>query len=128
MEIIFELLLQFLLELFIQGSFELGFRGIVKIFDSGGAAENPWLAICGYVLMGFTAAAISIWLFPLHVLKPPAMQILNLAVTPILLGFLFEFFGRWKAKHEKPRHMVDRFSYGFTFALTMGLVRFLLAA
>jgi len=57
MEIIFELLIQFLLEMFVQGGFELGFRGMLSIFGGFGERKdeerfNPWLAVCGYIFMG----------------------------------------------------------------------------
>jgi hypothetical protein len=60
----------------------------------------------------------------MHLFESPLLQIVNLAVTPILLGFAFEGLGRWRSQHEKPRYAVDRFSYGFVFALVMGLVRY----
>jgi len=128
MEIIFELLAQFVFEIVLQLIFELGGSGIVSLFRKDGATLNPWLAICGYFLMGAIAGGISIWLIPMHLLKSPVLQTLNLAITPIVLGFIFEALGRWKTNHDKPRYAVDRFSYGFTFALTMGLIRYLFAA
>ena len=128
MEIIFELLAELVFEIVLQGIFELGGRGIVSMFRRDDATVNPWLAICGYVFMGAIAGSISIWLIPMHLLKSPVPQILYLAITPIALGCIFEMFGRWKANHDKPRYAMDRFSYGFTFALTMGLVRYFFAA
>jgi len=127
MEILFELLAQLVLEIFVQGIFELGGRGIVAIFRKD-SATNPWLAICGYLVMGAISGAISVWVFPMHLLASPVMQILNLAITPIVLGFIFEAMGRWRSNQDKPRYSVDRFSYGFTFALTMGLIRYFFAA
>ncbi len=127
MEILFELLAQLVLEIFVQGVFELGGRGLVAVFRKD-SATNPWLAICGYFMMGAISGAISVWIFPMHLLGSPALQILNLAATPITLGFIFEAMGRWRTYRAKPRYAVDRFSYGFTFALTMGLVRYFFAA
>ena len=128
MEIIFELLAQLFLEIFVQGAFELGGRGVISFFRKEGETVNPWLAICGYITMGAIAGGVSVWLIPMHLLKAPALQLVNLAITPIVLGFIFEALGRWKSNHEKPRYAVDRFSYGFTFALTMGLIRYFFAA
>ena len=128
MAIIFEFLVQFLIEVLVQGTFEIGGRGLVSIFRKDGTSVHPLLVICGYILMGAIAGGISIWLIPLHLLNLPVLQIINLAITPIVLGFIFEIFGRWKTKKEKPRYAVDRFSYGFTFALTMGLIRYFFAA
>lgn len=128
MEFILELIAQIVLEVAVQGIFELGGRGIVSIFRRDGDTVKPWLAIFGYIAMGAIAGGISIWLIPMHLLKSPALQILNLAITPILLGFIFDALGRWKTNHDKPRHAVDRFSYGFMFALMMGLIRHFFAA
>lgn len=128
MEFIFELLAQIVLEVLVQGVFELGGRGAFALFRKEGLSVNRWLGVCGYILMGATAGGISIWLVPMHLLKSPALQILNLLLTPIILGIIFENMGRWKTKNDKPRYAVDRFSYGFTFALTMGLVRYFFAA
>jgi len=127
MEIIFELLAQFLLELFVQGFFEFGFRGLVSLFRKDNVKVTPWFAIGGYIAMGAIAGGISIWLIPMHLLKSPVLQLIGLAITPIALGFIFEALGRWKTNNEKPRYAVDRFSYGFTFALTMGLIRYFFA-
>ena len=121
-------LIQFVLEGLVQGVFELGGRGIISMFRKSDAPPNPWLAICGYIVMGGTASIISLWLIPMHLLKVPALQLLSLAVMPILLGFIFEGLGRWKTRRDKPRYAVDRFSYGFTFALVMGLIRYFFAA
>ena len=130
MEIIFELSIQFLLEMFVQGTFELGFRGMSFVLGSGEDDQtvNSWLAICGYIFMGAVAGGLSVWLVPMHLLQPPALQILNLAIAPIALGFIFEALGRWRIKTEKQRYAVDHFSYGFTFALAMGGIRYFLAA
>ena len=128
MEIIFELLAQLVLEIFVQGVFELGGRGVISLFRKRVETANPWLAICGYITMGAVAGGISVWLIPMHLLKSPALQLVNLALTPIVLGFIFEALGRWRSNHERPRYAVDRFSYGFTFALTMGLIRYFFTA
>ena len=127
MEILFELILQVFSEALIQGVFELGGRGIVAAVKKDGSPIDRKLAIFGYLVMGAIAGGISIWVLPMQLLNSPLLQILNLAITPILLGFLFELLGRWKTKNEKTRYFVDRFSYGFTFAITMGLVRYAFA-
>ena len=131
MEIIFELLFQLFLELIFHGLFEVfgnGVRrGLTSVPRKDDTPFDPLLEVSLYALMGAIAGGISLWLVPLHLLKSPALQVLSLAITPIILGFLFEGFGRWKTNNDKPRYLVDRFSYGFTFALTMGLIRFFFA-
>ena len=72
MEIIFELLAQLVLEIFVQGVFELGGHGIVSIFRKEGSAVNPWLAICGYIAMGAVAGVISVWIIPCLLYTSPS--------------------------------------------------------
>jgi hypothetical protein len=126
MEILLEFLAELILEVFVQGIFELGGRGVFSTLRKD-SPTNPWLTICGYLLMGVISGAISVWISPMHLLKSPAMQILNLVITPITLGAIFEAMGRWRHNHDKTRYKVDRFLYGFTFALTMGLIRYVFA-
>lgn len=128
MEIIFELLLNSLFEGLLHGLFEFGGRGIMAMFQKDYTPSKRWLSIVGYLLMGAIAGGISIWLMPMHLVKLPVLQLVNFAVTPILLGFVFEALGRWNVKNEKIRQPVDRFSYGFTFALAMGIVRYAFAS
>jgi hypothetical protein len=128
MEIFFEILAQFVLEIVVQGVFEIGGHGIASRCSRDSVNVNPWLAICGYIAMGAIAGGVSIWLIPMHLIQSPAFQIMNLAVAPITLGLIFEALGRWKTNQNKPRYFVDRFSYGFTFALIMGLIRYFFAA
>ncbi len=129
MEILFELLFEFLiqlfLEVFVQGAFELGVRGIAKRVR-GEKPANPWVALGCYAAMGLLAGGVSVWILPMYLLDSPLLQLVNLAVTPIVLGLAFEGLGRWRSKRDKPRYAVDRFSYGFVFALVMGLVRYFL--
>ena len=125
-EILFELVVQFVVEVIVQGGFELGFRGLVEPFRKD-RRPNVWLGLIAYTCMGAISGVISIWLIPMHVIKHPILQYAHLAVTPIALGFAFEWLGRRRESKGKPKMLVDRFSYGFVFALTMGLIRFWLA-
>jgi len=91
-------------------------------------SPNRERLLCGYLLMGAISGIISVSVFPMHLFVSPVLQILNLAITPLVLGSIFEATGRWRSNHDKPRYSVDRFSYGFTFALTMRLIRYFFAA
>ena len=127
MEIIIELLLQFLGELVMQATFELGFHGLVEPFRKK-RPVNVLLALFGYVLLGAISGSISIWVLPNHLIANPLVQYVNLAITPIALGFTFRWLGNRRQAKGKQKRLLDRFSYGFVFALTMGLIRFIFAA
>jgi len=127
MEFIFELLLQFLSELIVQVAFELGFHGLVEPFRKE-RPVNVALALFGYMFFGAIGGSISVWLFPEHLIANPLVQYVNLAITPIALGLTFRWLGNRRQAKGKQKMLLDRFSYGFVFALTMGLIRFVFAA
>lgn len=127
MEFLFELLIQLFGELLIQLVFELGFRGLFALFRND-RPKNLVLAIIGYVCMGVIGGVISLWIIPKHVIDSQALRCINIVVTPILLGLLFELLGRQRQNHGKEKRLLDRFSYGFSFALSMGLIRLIFAS
>ena len=122
-EMLVELVLEFILEMIVQGGFELGFRGLAEPFRTD-RRPNMWLGLLAYVFMGAVSGIISIWLIPMQWIKHPILPYANLALTPIALGFAFEWLGRRREAKGKQKMLLDRFSYGFVFALTMGLIRF----
>ena len=126
MEFLLELLLEFIVEVLVQGAFELGFRGLAEPFRNKRQVGVAW-TLFSYALLGAVGGAFSVWLFPMHVLKHPAAQYVNLALTPIALGLAFEWLGRRREAKGKRKMLLDRFSYGFVIALTMGLIRFYFA-
>lgn len=126
MEFLFELVLQFVGELLVQLVFEFGFHGLVEPFRTD-RPTNVILAVIGYICMGLIGGLISLWIVPNHVIDSAALRYINIAVTPILLGFVFERLGGRREKRGKQKWLLDRFSYGFSFALAMGLIRLMFA-
>jgi len=126
MELLFELLIQFIGEFLIQSLFEFGFSGLIEPFRRDRPANIYW-ALFSYLFLGLVGGAISIWLVPDHFIKNEIIQYVNLVLMPIALGFAFEWMGRYSQSSGHVRMVLDRFSYGFIFALTMGLVRFAFA-
>ena len=122
MELLFDLLFSFAGEFLVQFLFELGFRALVEPFR-GDRPTNVLLALLGYVLLGLLGGAISLLLVPQHLIDPVALRYANLAITPIMLGLAFEWMGKRREQKGKQKRLLDRFSYGFAFALTMGLIR-----
>ena len=128
MEVLIELLGQLILELVVQGGFEFGVRGILAVFGKDDSSDAPWLASVGYCIFGAVAGFISIWLIPMHVLNSHSMQLLNLTISPALLGLVFRTLGRQNEKRGRKRRRSDRFLFGFAFAMAMGLTRYFFAA
>lgn len=85
---------------------------------------NPLLAALGYALFGAAAGALSLWLFPLLFVSSPTLRLVNLVLTPLLAGAVMALLGAWRRRHEQATIRLDSFLYGYVFALTMALVRF----
>ena len=121
METLFELILQFLGEMLIQGVVELGFRSLADVFSN---QRHPVLSTIGSLLWGAIAGGLSLWLFPRSFIANDTLKLLNLLISPIMLGFLMARLGKARAKKRQPVRQLDRFGYAFAFALAMAFVRF----
>ena len=132
MEILFEILLwilQFFAELLLQVVFqallELGIHAAKEPFRLPN--PNPTIAAIGYLIFGAIAGVISIWAFPSHFITSNAGRIANVFATPFAAGFVTLLFGAWRRWRGDELLRVDRFAYGFLFALAMTVVRLFFA-
>jgi hypothetical protein len=121
MEFLIELLLELLIQVFGGVLFELGLRTLAAPFSK---ESNPWLAAVGYALLGAICGGVSLWPFPEHMVAHPAWRLINLGITPVAAGLSMSLLGAWRAKHGQDLIRIDRFSYGYLFAMGLGLVRF----
>jgi hypothetical protein len=130
MEAIFEILLQFIfevvLEVVAQILVELGFESLASPLRNE-SERNPILATVGYVLFGLILGGLSLVLFPEPIIKNSLLKILNFAVSPILVGFslcLFSYI--WKRNTLGENFFkLEKFVFGFVFALSYSLIRFI---
>lgn len=83
----------------------------------------PWLAAIGYAALGVAAGAMSLWIFPQQFIATPWLRIVNLVITPIVAGAFMAAMGAWQRKKNEDLIRLDRFAYGFLFALAMAVVR-----
>lgn len=120
LEAIFELLAELLLQVVVEVMLELGLHSIADPFQR---TPNPWLAALGYTLFGIALGGISILVFPANFTRG-AWRIVNLAVTPVAAGLAMCLVGRWRARRGQDLLRIDRFAYGYLFALSLALVRF----
>lgn len=121
LEIIGELLLQVIVELL----YEWGLHAVSEPFRK---SPNPWLAALGYTFFGGVVGGLTLLGFPAHLTPSGALRIANLIVTPIVVGVLMAAFGAWRARRGETLLRIDRFSYGYLFALALALVRFRFAS
>lgn len=100
---------------------ELGFHSLAEPFRK---SPNPWLAALGYAIFGALAGGLSLLVFPAHLTPAGLPRLANLLLTPLAVGLCMSAMGAWRSKRGDILLRIDRFSYGYLFALTMALVRF----
>lgn len=123
-EAIFEILGEFLLQVVGEALVELGFQSLAEPFQK---PSNPWLAAIGYALFGAILGGLSLLAFPNN-LVPEPWRLMNLIATPFVVGGLMVAMGAWRARRGQSVLRIDRFAYGYSFALALALVRFFFAA
>ena len=125
LEFLFELVGEFLIQVVLEGLVEMGFHSLVAPFQK---EPDPWLAAIGYALLGSLVGGLSLFVFPTHMVSSHGLRLLNLIVVPVLVGAMMVLTGVWRAKQGQAVKRLDRFSYGYIFALSLGLMRFTWAA
>jgi hypothetical protein len=119
-----EALIQIVGELFIQifGEVlvELGMQSLQAPFRK---QASPWLAAPGYAILGALAGLSSLWFLPHHLTPAGGWRIVNLIATPIIAGACMALIGGWRSRRGQTLVRLDKFSYGFLFALAWALVR-----
>lgn len=123
-EFLFEIVVEVLIQLFFEALVELGLQSMAEPFRR---PPNPWLAALGYGLLGVIAGGISLWLFPTYLVGGETLRIVNLVLTPVAVGLLMCLMGAWRAHRGQPVLRIDRFAYGYLFALALALTRFAFA-
>ena len=133
MEILGELLIrllwflvELLLELVIQFIFEVVVESISHVIHKllGITIRKPLVAATVYAILGAAAGGISLLVIPTLMIQTQWGRWLNLAVTPLLCGLLMACIGSRRARKNEPVLRLDRFSYGWLFAMAMATVRF----
>jgi fluoride ion exporter CrcB/FEX len=121
LEFIFQLIGEILLQFVLEGLAQLGLHSLAEPFRR---PPNPWLAALGYALFGFLAGFISLFIVESHLLREKPFQLLNLLVTPVLVGLAMAQIGAWRARRGDAVLRIDRFAYAYLFALAFAIVRF----
>ncbi|MEQ7873816.1 hypothetical protein ABDK56_07395 [Sphingomonas sp. ASV193] len=125
MELLLEYLFQILGEILIQALFELlaelGLHGARDLFRR---STNRFASTVLFIVWGSAAGGVSLLVLPHSAIHDPTLRLVNLLVTPILVGAAMVLIGRARAKRGQDLVGLDRFGYAFAFALSMGLVRY----
>jgi hypothetical protein len=127
-EIIFEILgwiLQFVGEFLLQMLFEalaeLGLHSVKSVFER---KPDPFFAALGYIILGAAAGGISFLIAPHLIIQHHGARVANLFLTPLASGVAMAAIGALRQRRDDELIRLDRFGYGFLFAASMALVRF----
>lgn len=124
LEIVFEVLGEFVLQVLGEALVELGFHSLAEPFRK---PPNPWLAALGYALLGALLGGLSLLVFPNN-LVPEPWRLANLIATPLAVGGMMAAIGAWRLRRGQPVLRIDKFAYGYLFALALASVRYFFAA
>lgn len=120
-EFLLQFIAEFLLQLFCEALVELGFHSLEEPFRR---RPNPWLAALGYLLIGALIGAASLLIVGTHLVREEGLRIVNLVVTPLLVGMCMSALGTWRTRRGQTRLRLDSFAYGYLFALSFALIRY----
>lgn len=112
---------EFLLQVVAEALLELGFHSLAEPFRR---PPNPWLAAIGYAIFGAVLGGLSLLVFPSHLTPPGTARIANLVLTPVAVGGCMVAIGAWRAKRGESLLRIDKFSYGYLFALGLAVTRY----
>ena len=100
---------------------EVGLRSLAEPFRK---EPKPWLAALGYAVFGAVVGGLSLLVFPHYLVAAKGLRVANAALSPIAAGLSMAALGKWRAKRGQAVLRIDRFAYGYLFALSFGLIRF----
>lgn len=118
LQVLFELLLEFLLQVFGELLLELGLNSLAAPFRD---RPDHKLLVLGYVLLGLIGGGLSLLIFPAHWLQG-YWRWLNLLATPLLLGGMMGKLSLRPCQIHLDFQW-QRFACGCLFALAFGMIR-----
>jgi hypothetical protein len=128
MDIIFEFIVSFLTELggplIFELLAELGLRSAASALGKD-KEIHPIFSLFGYIFLALICSSISIAIHRGHYIKNVNLQYLNLVISPVLIGLIMKYRGKYLHAKDKKTIRLDSFWYGYVFALTFSLVRFI---
>lgn len=128
MEFLFGLIFQAVGEIVIQVLFEVLFEfGFHELSGRRGPPQplHPLVAIVFYSAIGAIAGGLSLIAFPEMLISSQIGRNVNLLFTPLAVGLSMSLVGSWRRRRGDNVMRIDRFAYGYLFALVMAVVRFL---
>ena len=122
LEVLLELFGELLLQVAMQALAEAGLHAVLK--PGSRPQASTWLLMLGYALLGLAVGGLSLLVLPQSLLHGRAIRLVGLLLTPVASGLAMSLLGAWRQKQGQQLLAMDRFGYGYLFALVVALVRF----
>ena len=121
-DLLFEVFFQVVVE---EAVVALIMRSLRNVFEET-TAINPILATIGYLLLGSAFGLASVRLFPHPFFQPSKFHGISLVISPVITGLVMSQVGIMLRRKGKQAVRIESFGYGFTFALGLAIIRFIL--
>jgi hypothetical protein len=87
---------------------------------------NPPTTILKFTLLGLALSFVSVLVLPRPLVHPSKFHGVSLLISPVITGLIMGFIGRAVRRRGKTPVQIESFAYGFTFAFAFALLRLLL--
>ena len=123
---IFEFFGELLIQFAFQSLFEIGAHAFQRrSLSVPKHLSSPWVAAPTYLGIGIVFGIASLFVMPNSVIPSFFGRVAYLLLMPFASGAFMALMGAWRRKRGEELVRIDRFWYGFLFALGMGVVRFI---
>ena len=125
MEILLEIIVQFFGEFLLQVLWQLFVEvGLQSLAEPFRRQSKPLLAVLGYTVFGAVVGGLSLLVFPDFLMAAKGLRMANVVLSPIVAGLSMAALGKWRERRGQAVLRIDKFWYGYLFALAFGLIRF----
>ncbi|MBC5768464.1 hypothetical protein [Ramlibacter albus] len=120
-ELLLEFFGEFLLGAVIELLAEVGLHAFKRPFQEKPSRLFAWI---GYIVLGAAAGGLSLLVFPELFMRTHAGRIGYLLLAPVAVGLTMCLVGALRERKRQELIRLDKFGYGYLFALSLAAVRF----
>jgi len=125
LEVVLEVLGELLLQLFGEMLVQFGIRGVTASVEY--SSKSTAVAIFGYLLLGAALGAVTLLVFPSHLVRDPTLRLINAIASPLVAGVCMATIGGFLRRRRRRTVRIESFGYGVAFAAAFAVVRFAFA-